>query len=520
MMVGTWALALALCLGCSSAHDGGGGNVGPDAGTPDSGQPDAGPPDAGPPDAGPPDAGPPDAGPDAGPADAGPADAGPADGGSFAGPSPWPLGNTTYGSTDGIQEGRVVGTSTDEKQNLWVATNAALYLMKPGNKSFHRYDARDGLHLPGNSDASCGDPYGTMTPCLHGDADAPGISEIVGGGPDEVFVGYFGHHDWNDPNDGEWNDPWRHSGKLDRVRLKPDGSLEAVRFDMVSGESVQFWHNRIVLRMVYDHFINKHELYVGTEHGVNKFSPDKWHPTNPGTWFNSPENNLQWMSDHLHPQACYHHPCGTGTADLRLGDWRGLAIAPDGDLWVAGRWAAGKIVYVADNSLWFKQGGAAYAPPRGMSFGDPYYGNCSGSRPVFCVPLEGDIVNLSAVTVATDGRVWFANSIFSSDPAERSYGIAVYDGKSFTYFDPVSDAGMSEVNVRDMVALPDGRLVLAGATTGLVFWDPVKGTHTQVRGGQGIPDDHVHRLELDTMVNPPALHVSTWGGATVLRVWP
>ncbi len=65
MRVGTWALALALCLGCSGMHDGGSGNVGSDAGKPDSGQPDAGPPDSGPPDAGPPDAGPPDAGPDA-----------------------------------------------------------------------------------------------------------------------------------------------------------------------------------------------------------------------------------------------------------------------------------------------------------------------------------------------------------------------------------------------------------------------------------------------------------------------
>src|SRR5713101_2075629 len=129
-----WRAASAVAVGAAAVvwacGGAGSGDVGPGR--------DGGPPptDGGDPDAGPPDAGPPDAGPDAGPADAGPADAGPADGGSFAGPSPWPLGNTTYGSTDGIQEGRVVGTSTDEKQNLWVATNAALYLMKPGNKSF------------------------------------------------------------------------------------------------------------------------------------------------------------------------------------------------------------------------------------------------------------------------------------------------------------------------------------------------------------------------------------------------
>ena len=33
-----------------------------------------------------------------------------------------------------------------------------------------------------------------------------------------------------------------------------------------------------------------------------------------------------------------------------MGEWRGVAIAPDGDLWVGGKWSAGKILYVAENS--------------------------------------------------------------------------------------------------------------------------------------------------------------------------
>ena len=35
-----------------------------------------------------------------------------------------------------------------------------------------------------------------------------------------------------------------------------------------------------------------------------------------------------------------------------------------------------------------------------------------------------------------------------------------------------------------------------------------------------IPSDNVLRLELDTMVKPPALHVATEAGAAVLRVLP
>ena len=187
----------------------------------------------------------------------------------------------SYGGADGIEEAPVVGVSTDEPvvtagggvtQNLWVATNSALYLLRPGDRKFTRFDGNDGLHLPGFPAAACDDSAGTLRPCPEGAAGQPGISEIVGGGHDEVFVGYYGFHDWSRQDDGTWTDPWRHSGKLDRVRLKTDKSgalsLEVIRFDMVSNNSVEFWHNKTVWKMVYDHRIHPHELFVGTDHGV------------------------------------------------------------------------------------------------------------------------------------------------------------------------------------------------------------------------------------------------------------
>jgi hypothetical protein len=511
--VGKWTLAVALLgAACAKSHVADQGNpvvVPPDAGP----VADAGPVDAGPPDAGPPDAGPPDAGPPA----------------KFGGPGPWPIKNVEYGYADGIQEVPVVGVTTDEKQNLWVATNSALYLMRPSDTKFRRYDTSNSdLHLPGNPAAACDDAHGTHKPCPNGDAASPGISEIVGGGPDEaskmegeVFVGYYGYHDWNRPDDGEWTDPWMHSGKLDRVRLKPDGSLEVIRFDMVSNNSPQYWHNKTVWKLVYDHFKHPHELYVGTDHGVDKISPDKWKEPDKGTWFLLPQNQQSWMSDHLHPRACYHHVCKDEDPDQRLGDWRGLAIDLTGDLWVAGRWAAGQIKYLADNTNWYNNprnatGQSAFGP----TFGDPYNGGCTDGRPIFCVPQEGDFVNLSAVTVTPDGRIWWASGVIYNEPADVNYGIAVYDHHQFTYFDPVRDAGMAETNVRDMLALPDGRLVLAGPNTGLTIWDPATRKHSSIRAGQGIPDDGIMRLQLDTMVNPPALHVATRGGAAVLRVLP
>src|SRR5262249_52146303 len=153
---------------------------------------------------------------------------------------------------------------------------------------------------------------------------------------------------------------------------------------------------------------------------------------------------------------------------------------PDGDLWTAGRWAAGKIRWVAANDQWFETprpdgSGNAFS----QAFGDPYDGACSGNPPVFCPPQEGDPVALSAVAVAADGRVWFASGPnYSGDTA---YGVASWAGHGFTYYDPVRDLGLPDANVRDLLALPDGRLVLASASGGLVFWNPATGEHTSLR---------------------------------------
>ncbi|HUJ27567.1 MAG TPA: WD40 repeat domain-containing protein [Myxococcales bacterium] len=544
-----------LFVGCTTnsgvvSSPDGGGSVGPA----DSGSPEY---DAG----GPPPA---DAGTDAGPPDAGT----PPDGGTtvqFGGPGPWPMSNVTYGGAQGIGETDVVGMSTDEAQNLWVATRSALYVMRPGDTKFTRFDGNTGspdvpnqhgealtyvgnrLHLASNPvtycDNSFSNPSNLQPPpdeaCpITGAADAAGISEIAGGGPNEVFVGYYGSDcsdsdprcpsDWAS-KEGTWADPYRHSGQIDRVRLQPDGSIEVVRFNMVSTDNVMFWHNRTVERLIYDHFIHPHELYAGTNHGVDKFTPDNWHQ--PTGWFASAANNDQWMSDHLHAQVCYHATC-VDDSNQRLGDWRGLAIATNGDLWTAGRWAAGEIRWVADNSIW-------WTTPRAddrknafeEAFGDGYLGGCSGNRPVFCPPQEGDYVNLTAVAVTRDAsgqdQVWFSSGIIYNDPTDVNYGVARFlanpgpGQQKWTYYDPVRDIGMAEANVRDMIALPDGRLVLAGPNTGLVVWTPGAGPGKPMRASNGyLPDDNVHRLELDAMVTPPALHVSTNNGATTIRVFP
>lgn len=424
----------------------------------------------------------------------------------FGTQGPWPIANRTFTSADGLQEGPVVGTTTDEAQDLWVATPSALYVMKPGDARFRRFTSRDGLHLS-DDPVLYDEDYCSGAKGVPGSGDA--ITTVTGGAPGEVFVGYHGVTAVN----GDCTDPAadRHSGKLDRVRLQADGTLQVQRLDMVStGMGMSFWHNRTVYRMAYDHVIHPHTLYVGTDHGVDMMLPDRYRDPRPGEWTGF--SIQEWMSDHLHVQVCFHDDptcLAGGEGNARMGDWRGLAIAPDGDLWHAGRWSGGKIRWIADLTQWnMRSGGVAYAEA---------FGN-GGSVPVFPVAQIGDVVSLSSVTVAADGSAWFGRAFFYEAGAG---GIAHYLGNGqFEYHSPSSELGLPTDDVQDLVALPDGRLVVASARAGLVFWNPTTGDRKALRAGQGIPDDHVTQLELDTMVNPPALHVSTAGGSAVIRAFP
>jgi hypothetical protein len=464
---------------------------------------------------------------DGGSGDAGPGDAG-TDGGftrrdivPFGSPGPWGDGNVRYGKADGILEAPVVGVSTDETQNLWVATNQALYLLKPGETKFRRYDAADGLHLQSNPEMYCDDRFGTPDAgprCpIYGGAADPGITEITGGSADEVFVGYAGVNEGS----GDYDDPNRHSGKLDRVRLRPDGSLEVVRIDVVANaHGLKYWHNRTVMKLLYDHVHHPHDLYVGFNHGITLIRPDKYRPVNKGEWLDTVF--MEYMADHLHPRVCGGGPCTTNEGESernqRMGDWRGLAQSADGNLWVAGKWTAGKIRWVEDLKTWFSRGGGAFM----HAFGDPYTYDPTNpgfiNEPVFKVPLEGDPVHLTAVTVAPDGRVWFASG--PTNAIYPSYGIAYWDGTKFTVLDPINDMGLEERAVKDLVALPDGRLLIASPTTGLTLYDPATGAKQSLRAPTYLPDNKVKRIEVDTRVAPFTVYVATDSGATRLRALP
>jgi hypothetical protein len=439
----------------------------------------------------------------------------------FGTQGPWAVENLLYGSKEGVQETPVVGLTTDESQNRWLATPRALYLLRPGETTFRRFDEHDGLHMGQNRAHYCNDrPIPVDQPCTSeeswGVAAPEGISVIVGGGPDEVLVGYHAIHpsgmDCGANGNGEdWCDPDRHSGKIDRVKLQSDGTLVVDRFDLVANaHGGRYWHDREIMRLAYDHFAHPHTLYAGTEHGVTLLFPDKYRLPQPGEWYDLAYQ--EWMGDHLHARVCLDAPCDASGANQKMGEWRGLAVDANGDLWHAGKWSAGLITWDQSPLEWWQRHGGAYK----HAFGDPYYPDGSGIPPVFRVANEGHVVALTSVTVCPDGKAWFGSSGVSDGVGET---VASFDGSAFAYYG-AQGMGLGEASVRDLVCLPDGRLVLGGFSTGLAIYDPATGTSKHIRAGGGIPDDRITALELDRMASPPTLHVSTAGGAAALRILP
>jgi hypothetical protein len=440
---------------------------------------------------------------------------------TFGTPGPWPVANQLYGAADGIRESPVVALTTDEAQNRWIATPGALYLAVPGAPGLRRFDGRDGLHFQGNALRYCnGRQMVDDRPCAGreawGQGEAPGIKTIAGGGPNEVFVGYHGRHtegiDCAGDGSGQDDcDPLAHSGKIDRVRLRADGTLQVDRLDLVAiNHGGKYWHDRTIHRLVYDHLVRPHTLYAGTEHGVTMLLPDRFRLPDSGEWWN--DAYKEWMGDHLHARVCWERPCDGTASGQRMGDWLGLAIDANGDLWHAGRWTAGLISWDPDPVRWFARNGAAFK----AAFGDPYLGPGSSNPPVFPVAKEGHSVFLSSVSVCPDGRVWFG-SLGPDDGVEPT--IASYGLEGFRYY-TTAEVGLPERPVRDLVCLPDGRLAIANPYAGVVLWDPSSGASTPLRAGSGLPSDVVLALELDAMPSPPTLHVATASGAAALRVLP
>lgn len=431
------------------------------------------------------------------PVDAGTPDAGPPIppehrmGGLGAGPFPkGPL--IVYGSGQGLLEAPI-SASIDEGENLWVVSEQALYLLEPGARTFRRYTAQDGLH------------YGP------GFTEPPDITLVEGGAKGECFVGYSAR-DTNTtnlgPNAHMWNDPWAHMGKMDQVLLQRDGTLKVNRYDLRNSNDGRFYETRTIMSMVYDHFQHPGNLYVGSNHGVTRIIPAKYFPPRNPLDFDT-HDERQWYADHVHPVVCMGGFCD-GTHPITFGDQFGLTLAPDGRLWMAGLTTAGAVHFRESLDDWVQ----SWIPfnPFDPAFGDGF------SVPVFPTPVQGEPVNLRAVTVTSDGVVWFASGGAESWRVPHR-GMASWDGRHFLYFDPTA-LGSIEFNILEMVALPDDRLVLGFPSTGLLVWKPGDRKGHRLTVNDGLPGERIGRVKLDRLHDPPILLVPTDGGLLLMRQVP
>jgi len=223
------------------------------------------------------------------------------------------------------------------------------------------------------------------------------------------------------------------------------------------------------------------------------------------------------LADHVHPVVCMGGICD-GTRAITFGDQYGLTLAPDGRLWMAGLTTAGAVHYKETLDEWVQSWGTVN--PFWPGFGD---GCCA---PVFPTAVEGDPVNLRAVTVTSDGVVWFASGAADSwrvpirgmaswtqnpksDPTRMPMG-------TFAYYDP-TQLGAIEYNILEMVALPDDRLLLGFPNSGLLVWKPGDKKGQRITVSEGLPGERIGRIHLDRLHDPAILLVPTDGGLALMR---
>jgi hypothetical protein len=280
-------------------------------------------------------------GPDAG-ADAG-IDGGTSDGGTDGGVAwtpppaikfPTPPGWTFYGPQNGGPHD-VLQVTSDADGNIWVAGGEdGLFLLRPGATQFQRFTMADGLrpygYLPDGSD-----PVGPKY---------LNVIAVTGGSGSSVYVGYAGLPGCEDAWDNlsPEQQPVRayiyKSGDADHVTLA-GSSLKVVHYDIFSGPGIVRAEPEgreklcTIYRIVYDK--NGGNLWFGGNHGFAWGDPNYAGITaNPKC---DGERDCSGLVEHSHPafNGCSNDN-GCGSWIWVTEDYRGIALAPDGDVWFGG----------------------------------------------------------------------------------------------------------------------------------------------------------------------------------------
>jgi hypothetical protein len=361
---------------------------------------------------------------------------------------------TNLGAADGLG-GNIIDVSVDEAGDLFAVAPDSLYALRPTETRFTRYTAADGLHI-----TPFVDPAGTPTKSY--------LSAVAGGAAGEVFVGYRGFDSADPFADTEAE---RELGNADKVILTPSGLSITRYLFRCDVEHAKCWEDRSVRRMLYAHDgVAAGHLFVGFNHGVSHVLDDTW-------------------GDHVHVEVWYHYPDGHVTE--KIGEWYGLAIQANGELWTAGRYGAGSQRWYPDPKTWVR--------------GHFHYSFTTYTADHKLDVPAGYREDERGVSVAPDGTVWLASSRFgvSSWPSATSHG----DYASIKHW---TIAGVA--HALDVIADLDNTLWLISGSGALIHFDPATSTATPLSGVSG-----ARRLYLDTMQSPRVLYVATSSGVAVVR---
>jgi hypothetical protein len=371
---------------------------------------------------------------------------------------PWPVADlTVYNGAQGL--GPIFDASPDDAQNIWAATQDTLYLLQPGRSTFLKFTAADGLHIGPFIDPD-GHPNTTW------------ITAIAGGHANEVFVGYYGYETYGNPFlDTEAQ---KELGNADKVTFDPaSGKITITRYlfrcDYAAGAGC--WEDRSPRRMVFAHSgVAAGRLFIGFNHGVSHVFNDSF-------------------GDHVHPEIWYHYP--DGTVGMKLGEHYGIAVDPNGNCWMAGRYGAGLQPFNPVPYQKWVDGKFIYAftifgPGHSLDVPAGYTENDSG----VAVMPAGDVYISS-----------FNRGLTHWDPAAS--------GGNYTTMSQVSGAPSG---IRDIAADVDGTLWIVDTGGGVSRYNPA---NSQLMAWPGVGG--AHRVVDDTTVTPRAIYLAMDSGLAVIR---
>ena len=380
---------------------------------------------------------------------------------------------TIFAAAQGLN-GTIIDAGPDEAQNIWAVTPDALYLLRPGQATFTRFTAGNGLHVQ------------TYTDPATGQQTVSDITAMAGGHANEVFVGYRGYEQTIPPPappsccvpNADFSDPRWHLGQADKVTLNADGTIAVQRYEFLCDGQTNCWEERSARRMAFGHSgTAAGHLFIGFDHGVVHVVNDTW-------------------GDHIHVETNWHYP--DGRVVTKQGEQYGLAIFPNGDVLTASEYGVGRQSWNVDPKAWvlapYVWALTTYGPA------EPY----NQGEHSLDVPSEYREKNRGAA-ITPDGTSWWVSS---------TTGLSSYTSGDFSntaHYTSVS--GLPASGLIDIAADPDGSLWIVDNTGRLLRFTP---STSAVQVWPGVSG--VRRVVVDTTVTPRAVYVSMGSqGLAVIR---